>query len=165
MQITIDKNQNGQESKANRKRLKWNWGTKIALAFVLFCSFILFMVVRAFQQNVDLVSDTYYLDELAYQTRIDERNNLAQSGLEIGLDQSQAEVILTFPEPFKEASGAIYFYHPSRKLFDKQYAIALNEDNRQVILKDALVKGRFKVRINWTVDNTPYFQEKEIFLR
>lgn len=143
----------------------WSWAYNVVIAFVLFCSFVIYIVVRAFQQDVDLVSKTYYLDELRYQQRIEEHANLAQSGLKIALQQTQVEIVLDYPEGFSKAQGEIHFYHPSRELFDKRYAIAPGLDNRQQIAKEDLIKGRYKVKINWTVDEIPYFQETEVFLK
>lgn len=145
--------------------IKWNWGTGIVLAFVLFCSFILYIVVRGFQENIDLVSDTYYLDELAYQERITEHSNLHHSGLEVALSQTSSEVKLQFPEGFSDAVGEVYFYHPSREIFDRHYPISLDGQRAQLIPKEDLIKGHFKVKIQWVVNDTPYFQEAQIFLR
>jgi len=121
--------------------------------------------VRAFQLDVDLVSENYYKDELAYQDRIDQQSNLLQSGLEVSLDQVNGDVVLNFPARFAGAEGDIHFYHPSREIFDKHYEIALNDQHQQLISKADLVKGRFKVKINWTANDTPYYQEKEVFLK
>lgn len=145
--------------------MKFNWGHGIVLSFVLFCTFVIYIVVQAFQLDVDLVSDTYYVDELGYQKTIDEKSNLAQSGVEVTFDQTNDQFLLKFPVQFKAAAGDIYFYHPSREIFDKHYTIALNDQNEQVISKADLIKGRFKVKINWTVNDTPYYQEKEVFLQ
>lgn len=123
------------------------------------------MVVRAFQQDVDLVSETYYLEELNYQQRIEERSNLARSGLEVGLQQTRDEVVLQFPENFKLAQGEIHFYHPSRELFDKHYEIALNDQNIQSIGKEELIRGHYKVKVSWQVEGKSYFQETEIYLK
>lgn len=145
--------------------IHFNWGTGIVISFILFCSFIIYIVIRAFQQDIDLVSETYYLDELAYQERIDERSNLAHSGYRVELAQTTEEVVVRFPGSFKNATGEIYFYHPSRELFDKHYVISLDKENQQVINKSELIKGNYKVKINWEVGETAYFQETAIFLR
>lgn len=145
--------------------MKWNWGHGIVLSFVLFCTFIIYIVVRAFQLDVDLVSETYYKDELAFQDRIDQRANLASSGLEVTMKQSGEDILITFPEQFAGATGVIHFYHPSREIFDKRYDILLTENHQQSIAKEELIKGRFKVKMEWVVNDTPYFQESEIFLR
>jgi hypothetical protein len=52
-----------------------NWGYKIAITFILFGALIIFMVVKSFQQNIDLVTDDYYQEELKYQQQIDKLEN------------------------------------------------------------------------------------------
>ena len=145
--------------------MKWNWGTKIALSFVLFGVFILYMVVQAFREDFDLVTENYYQEELQYQERIQEKANLLQSGDEIVIESNEKDVLFKFPESFSEAEGIIYFYHPSRKLFDKTFQVALNEQNQQSINTEELVKGRYKVKVSWKADGLNYFQEKEIYLQ
>lgn len=145
--------------------MKFNWGHGIVLSFVLFCTFVVYIVFRAFQLDVDLVSDTYYLEELKYQDKIDQQSNLAYAGVQVDFNQTQDNLVLNFPEKFEAAQGEIHFYHPSREIFDKHYAITLNDQHQQVIPKTDLIKGRFKLKINWTANDTPYYQEKEVFLR
>lgn len=145
--------------------MKWNWGTKIAISFILFGAFILYMVFQAFRQDFDLVSENYYQDELAYQDRIEEKANLLKSGDEVIINQSIKDVTFQFPETFKGAEGTIYFYHPSRKLFDKRFDLSLDEQNQQKVDREELVKGRYKVKVSWKVDGLSYFQEKELYLQ
>ena len=145
--------------------MKWNWGHGIVVAFVLFCTFIVYIVIRGFQQNIDLVSDTYYLDELDFQNRMDQKSNLANSGLSLELTQGKENIQILFPEAFRASKGTIHFYHPDRAIFDKQYTLALNDSNIQLINKGDLIKGHFKVKVNWEVGETAFFQETEMFIR
>lgn len=144
---------------------QFNWGTGIVISFILFCSFILYIVVQAFQQDIDLVSETYYLDELTYQDRMEEQANLLASGEAITVEQTSDELVIQFPELFAEATGDIHFYHPSRELFDKHFSIALTENYQQHIAKDELVKGNYYVKVTWEVAGTSYFQQESIYLR
>tara|TARA_Y100001972_G_scaffold129055_1_gene193797 strand:+ start:1130 stop:1567 length:438 start_codon:yes stop_codon:yes gene_type:complete len=145
--------------------MKWNWGTKIALSFFLFGVFILYMVVQAFRQDFDLVTENYYQEELQYQERIQEKANLLRSGDEIIIESNVGDVLFKFPESFSDAEGTIYFYHPSRKLFDKTFQVDLNDQNQQSINRDELVRGRYKVKVSWQVGGLSYFQEKELYLQ
>ena len=52
-----------------------NWGKGVTIAFILFVGFIMFMVVGAFRENFDLVSDDYYLEEINYQDKINQKAN------------------------------------------------------------------------------------------
>lgn len=145
--------------------MKWNWGTGIALSFVLFCGFVIYVVVRAFQQDVDLVSDTYYKEELNYQQHINDKANLNASGLSVKTNQTTDYLAFNFPSDFKDAQGEIHFYHPSREIFDKHFVLELDSDNIQNVNKSELVKGRYKIKMNWTAGGKSYFQEDEVFVR
>lgn len=145
--------------------MKWDWGKGIALSFVLFCGFVITIVVLAFQENIDLVSDTYYQDELVYQDRINQRINLSASGQKISLQQNEQHLILSFPEVFEAARGEVQFYHPSRAIFDKSFQIAINATNQQLIDKTQMIKGKFKVQMSWESDGKNYYQEQEVFLQ
>ncbi len=145
--------------------MKWNWGTKIMISFLLFGVFIMYMVVQAFREDFDLVSENYYQDELAYQERIIERSNLYKSGEEIAISLQNRDVLFIYPETFTGAEGTIYFYHTSRKLLDKTFVLDLDTENQQRIATDQLVKGNYKVKISWEVNGLTYFQEKELYLK
>lgn len=144
--------------------MKFNWGHGIVIAFVLFCTFVVSIVVRSFQEDFDLVSETYYQDELAYQDRIDSKANLKASGKELSINQNDSQVVMTFPEVFSAANGTVKFYYPSKALFDKEYPIKL-AGNQQVFEKEDLAKGRYKVQVTWQVGENNYYQEKELFVR
>ncbi|WP_258102760.1 FixH family protein [Marinoscillum sp. MHG1-6] len=145
--------------------MKWNWGTGIVGSFALFCGFVIYVVVQSFRLDVDLVSDTYYMEELNYQERIDHKSNLAAAGVEVTTVQTGEELNFEFPREFEGAEGDIHFYHPSREIFDRHFKIALNESNVQLIKKSDLVKGRYKVKLNWKAGDKSYFQETEVFVR
>ena len=145
--------------------MKWNWGTKIVISFILFCGFILFMVFQAFRQNIDLVSESYYQDELNYQQRIENKSNLAKSGVSISLVQEGKNIVVQYPNQFGSAEGKIYFYHPSRKVFDQTFQMIINEEGKQLISTKDLVPGRFKVKMSWEAGGKTYFQEKELYIR
>ncbi|MFY0598519.1 MAG: FixH family protein [Cyclobacteriaceae bacterium] len=145
--------------------MKWNWGKGIALSFVLFCGFVITIVVMAFQQNIDLVSETYYQDELVYQDRIDERSNLNASGMGIEIKQESDHLVLGFPSAFGDAKGEIKFYHPSRAIFDQTHKIKLDDGNKQIVSKSKLIKGNFKVQVSWESAGKKYYEEQQIFLR
>lgn len=144
--------------------MKLNWGHGIVIAFVLFCTFVVTIVVRSFQEDFDLVSETYYQDELEYQDRIDRQMNLKASGKELAINQNDSQVVMIFPEEFSSAEGTVRFYYPSKALFDKEFEIKI-DDNQQAFDKSELAKGRYKVEVSWNIDEEAYYQEEELFLR
>ena len=48
-----------------------SWGKILLVAYVTFVGVMLFMVVKSFQQDYDLVTPDYYAAELKFQDQID----------------------------------------------------------------------------------------------
>ncbi|MEP0984304.1 FixH family protein [Ekhidna sp.] len=139
-----------------------NWGHKIVIAFVLFAAFIGYMVVRAFQEDFDLVAEDYYAQEINYQQKLNKLSNTAEAGKSVLVKQRGGEVILTFPD--KVATGNIHFYHPSRKIFDRTFEIALT-DQVQKIKRSELVAGSYRVNITWNTDDQDFYQQSTIYIQ
>ena len=49
-----------------------SWGWKITILYLGFVGMILTFVIASTQQDFHLVSEDYYAEEIAYQTRIDQ---------------------------------------------------------------------------------------------
>ena len=56
-------------------KIKWNWGTKLVIAIILFMGFIFVLVYLSTQNTIDLVERDYYPKGLKYQNRIEEIKN------------------------------------------------------------------------------------------
>lgn len=139
-----------------------NWGNKIVLAFVLFAAFIGYMVVKAFQEDFDLVTEDYYAQEINYEQKMIKLANAKSTNKVVRIEQGTDNLILKFPEQM--SSGTIEFYHPSRELFDRTYEINL-EEGFQIITKSDLVPGNYRVNITWKVDEIEYLQESKIYIQ
>lgn len=139
--------------------MKWNWGTKIALVFAAFCGFMIFLVVTTFQQDVSLVTEEYYKEELTYQRRIDEISNAAALGYEVEIRQGKEFVEALFPAE-AAVTGEIHFYRPDNSKLDRKFDFSGNAR----IEKAALASGRYKLKISWNDSSGDYFTEKEIFI-
>lgn len=140
-----------------------NWGHKIAISFVLFATFILYMVVVAFQQDIDLVAEDYYAQEIAFQSKMQQKANLSDLGMRTKMAIGADQIVIEFPSAL--TSGEIHFYHPSRAVFDKKYPVKLDKSNRQVIDRSELVLGSYRVRFTWTANGKEYFQQENVYLR
>ena len=139
-----------------------NWGNRIVIAFVCFAAFIGYMVVRAFQEDFDLVAEDYYAKEIAYQDKLDKLSNAAKDQQLVTIDQTAQAIILEFSEA---AKGEIQFYHPSRKLFDRSFEISLNSAFQQSIDKEELVPGNYRINISWEMKGKEYLQQTSIYVQ
>ena len=130
-----------------------NWGHKITLAILLFVAFIGYMVVRAFQENIDLVSDDYYAREISFEDKMRQQANF-----------NVLEDPPTVPGT-SHVDGIIHFYHPSRELFDKYYELSIAEDRSFVVNRNDLVAGLYRVNMTWRSDDKEYFQQESLFIQ
>lgn len=142
-----------------------NWGNSVALAFILFAIFIVSFVVRAFNEDFDLVSETYYKDEINYQQRMNDQANLLRSGRQIELQQGDKNITFSYPNEFLSAKGEIHFFHTSKTIFDRRFTIETGTLGQQVISKADIVKGNYTVKMDWKHDGRTYYQEADIYIR
>lgn len=143
-----------------------NWGHKITLIFIAFAAMMIYMVVRSFQANVDLVSEDYYLQELNYQQQIDKKNNVAAQQKEVVSRLTVNGVELQFAETVDpgQLSGTINLYRPSEADMDRAVAIALDSQRKQMIAPELLQPGKYILKIDWKEGNTPFYQEIELLI-
>ena len=143
-----------------------NWGHKITLVFLGFVIMMVYMVVKSFQANVDLVSEDYYLEELNYQQQIDKKNNVEAANMAIKYQITPEGVFLTFPDQtyLEKVSGSINLYRPSAASMDVQLSIALDSQFRQLIRPDQFSPGKYILKIDWTDGGKPYYQEIDLLI-
>jgi len=132
-----------------------NWGTGIVIAFVLFISFILGLVIIMCTDDTyeyDLVAKDYYKDELEYQQRIDKLKNAKKLTQNISVRETEKGVFIDFPTniEFHKIKGDIYLYRPSNKILDVTLPISLTGQSQFISYK-TLIGGRWNIQISWSV--------------
>ncbi len=145
--------------------MKLNWGFGVFALYTAFVLFMLFMVFKSSQQKVDLVTEDYYQQELAYQEIINFKSNAEQlvNGLTYTLNKNEIE--LFFPVDHDNISGKVQIYRPSNNGYDKNFEIKLDEENKMTLNLGSTPLGLYKMKIHWTNDSLGYYIEKDIYLR
>ncbi len=149
-------------------KLKFSWPAGIIIALTAFIVFILSFVYKAtFLPEYDhhLVSEDYYLDEINYQQEIDKLNKAEELKENVTLKKTATGLSINFPSEFDptKIEGTISFQRLSNDKIDFELPINLNS-SQFVILDEALVEGRWDVKIEWTVYNNTYlFKEKIMY--
>ncbi len=146
--------------------MKINWGTSIVIAFILFISFILYFIIKASTQDkydFDLVSDSYYKDELNYQTDIDKLNNAKVLDLDIRVKKNKKGIEINFPATYitENIDGKVSLYRPSNQNLDFDIPFILTKTTTLLIPDNKLVGGRWDIKISWTKNNKEYLLKKE----
>jgi nitrogen fixation protein FixH len=142
---------------------KSRWGIGIFALYGGFVVFILICVAFASLQSFDLVESDYYQKGLDYQQRIDRVNRTATSGGSpgFGYDAAQNAIVISFPASISAESlgGVVTLFRPSNAQWDRTIPLRLASDNRQIISAEALAKGRWRIKIDWSVGDTAYYAE------
>ena len=145
---------------------KANWGTGIFISYALFMLLAILAAVYFMNQDVDLVTDDYYQQEIKYQDQIDkiQRTNSLPEKPAINFDGSK--INLSFPESLrnKNVTGKIHFYRPSNPALDFNIPMLLNNDGLQIITTEKMENGFWRLKLNWTMEGNEYYSEKEIIL-
>ncbi len=148
-------------------KIKFNWGTGIVIAMVLFMAFILQFVYRSVaidKYSHELVSEDYYKDELYYQQEIDKINNGNQLEQNITFERVKEGFLITFPQQMdvSKITGTVEFQRPSNKSLDFQQEISL-KGSKLLINHTNLVSGKWKVKIDWKYDDKEYMLKEATF--
>lgn len=147
-------------------KLKWNWGTGITVFIVFILLMNVVVIIFAFSQKVDLVTPNYYEKELKYQDEIDAQQKTLQLSENVIVEYKSQIVVIQFPQEFysKELDGNILLYRPADSSKDLKVEVKIDSTGKQMISTTRLAKGFWKVKINWSLENVTYSDEKSIFL-
>lgn len=143
-----------------------NWGHGITIGFGLFVAYILYFVFTSFGESIDLVSEDYYAQEVAYQSRIEQKRNAAAVKDEVQVTRKGDEVVLSFPEEWRHAitHGEVHFFRPSNKALDVKVPLQLDDHSSLHVPADKLVSGRYQVKIYWEADQKAFYIEKDLHI-
>ena len=146
--------------------MKFNWGTGIALFYLLFMSTMIYFVYQSTQHDRNLVVDNYYEKDLQYQSHLDKLNNAKNLKIDLKVVQNYEEkyIRFSFPTDFSEVEGEILFYRPSDQSKDFTTKIQLNENNELVVPTSEMLAGGWQVKVDWTGDKIPFFKKVNIHI-
>lgn len=147
--------------------MKINWGTGIALTLVVFVGSMFFLIWISYQQELNLVSDDYYIKGLKYEEQIAKQRNTADLETKISFSEDANQILIQFPriDSLQKPIGTIYFYKPSDNKLDRRYRIELNDSLCQTIQKKDLVKGYFLIKVDYSWSGKSYYQESSFSIQ
>lgn len=144
--------------------MKFHWGARIFFIYGLFVAGVLAMVIFFMNQDVDLVTEDYYKDEISYQERIDKISRTKKLVDDISFLFDGSNLKLKYPDAFSPVSikGNVLFYRPSDLKEDIKLDVMPDTAGVQAIDVSGLKKGMWKVQVDWMVNNTSYYSESII---
>jgi len=142
-----------------------NWGYKIILSFIAYAAIIFTMVFISINQDINLVADDYYKQEIAYEDQITRmKNSQSLENLpQIKIDRELAQVSVNFPVDLTRSveEGSIHLFRPSDAAQDFVVGLSLNNDGYQYISLVNKSRGLWKVKLSWTGGGgKEYYNEK-----
>jgi len=143
------------------------WPYAIIATFVLFASYIGYMVQRALRTNVDLVSADYYQQELRYQQRLESvaRTQALPAPVQVRYEAAARRLTLALPPALASQAvrGEVHFFRPSDQTLDFTLPFAPSgEPRQQQVNTSRLQAGYWRLRLDFTAGGHPYFLEKEL---
>ncbi|MBU0559310.1 MAG: FixH family protein [Bacteroidetes bacterium] len=146
--------------------MKISWGTAIAAVYIIFLVVVLGTVAFTSTQDVNLVTENYYEKELMHQQQINkiERTKALPSQLEITLRENH--ILIRYPSIYNytEFGGKIHFYRPSDESNDFVISVKTDSTMTQLIPTKILLRGLWKLKIDWSAGNSEYFNEEIIMV-
>jgi hypothetical protein len=145
--------------------MKINWGTYIIIAFVVFISFIIYIVSGSMNTKIDLVTKDYYKKELNYQEDINRQKNASNLSSSIKFEIISDQFIIQLPEELatNECTASIYFYRPSDKVLDKHFEHT-TQNGLITVNNSFLTKGKWRLIVNVNTEDTNYQFIEELYL-
>lgn len=144
--------------------MKFNWGTGIALVYLIFAGGMIGMVFASRKYDPGLVQNDYYNLDLNYQDRLDRKNNTAALPEQPKLVESGANktVTIQLPAGMGDAQGNAKYYRSATVQDD----FTLKFDNGQApnISTEKLASGRWHVEMEWEAAGKKYFWESSFFV-
>lgn len=138
-----------------------NWGNSIVLVFVVFAAIMVSMVTICMQQeDLHLVVENYYEEELKYQDHIDQVSNAKALGHNVlEFDNALKTIDLKLPIG---AKGTLHLFRPSDAKLDQKLAIDITQLKANIIDISDLKPGYWRVKLTWTNNGSDYYQEEKI---
>ncbi len=139
-----------------------NWGYRIVLTFVLFIALIATLVVISMRQDVNLVAEDYYKQEIEYQDQIDrlQRTSELSQQPEITLNRQRESLLVALNQEDID-EGEIVFFRPSDSSKDRVVAISSVDHE---ISTGGWDRGLWTVKLHWVSNGKEYYTEQTITL-
>jgi hypothetical protein len=141
--------------------MKLNWGRSLIIFFVLFFSWVLFFLLFAMNQDIDLVSEDYYQKGAKYdeQILIDQRSVTYQDSIQV--DTTADHVKFTFCNSLSGSGDSLEIYFFRSSDMGKDLRLNLKQTGSPLMIEKSLLsRGRYQIFINWRQRGEKYMVKK-----
>lgn len=143
-----------------------NWGKKIAILYIGFICMIGLLVYKSSAERVDLVSPDYYAQELKFQDKINQMNNMNLISGKLEYQAKNNIITINYPKSWQEfpATGEIKFYRPSNSKLDFTTSLKIDSTGVQQIQNAQFERGIYTMQIGFTQQGKKYYMEQQVFM-
>lgn len=143
---------------------KINWGWRITIVYLGFVVFMLMLVFKTQQQDIELVTTDYYAKELKYQEQLDKINRANQLPTPLSWKVESSGITLQFPPDIQSTAlkAKVLFYCPSDSKKDVTVECTIDESGKCLIPSDKLQQGVYQMQVDWSAGSTAYYSEGTI---
>lgn len=141
-----------------------SWGVKVTVVFILFAGLISYMVYRCVQTPVNLVTEEYYKDEIAYQQIIDGTKNANDLGQHVSFQQQDSAIIIQLPAAMQGqvVKGSVLFYCANDAGKDKKFTLQTAGNTQQRINTNKVLPGTYMVKTEWWQGKQYYYNQQPV---
>lgn len=147
--------------------MRISWGTKIALLYSGFVVMILALVITTFRQNVELVTEDYYQQEVGFQKHLDAARAANALHDPLRITANAQTLTIKFPERFagQALNGKVLFYAPTKAAADRNFSLTDVKDGQWTVSREKLSHVPYEVQVSWNAGETEYFQKIKLNLQ
>jgi len=141
-----------------------NWGKWIVVSFILFALFIGVLVTICVRQDISLVANDYYKQELDYQQQIDRSANADQLEFKPEISIVNDSIQINYRNFSAVQTGELRLFRPSNAALDMVFELKSTSDTLQVFDLSSQQKGMYKAKLKWSMNDKEYYLEKVVYL-
>ncbi|MFD2202582.1 FixH family protein [Shivajiella indica] len=138
-----------------------DWGKGITLSLIVFGVIIISMVTICVKQDdLHLVTQNYYEEEIKYQDQIDKMVNAGQLDHEVLIYNNQSKIVdLHLPVG---AKGTLHLFRPSDARLDQKITFEITDPAVNSVDVKSLKPGYWRVKLTWVENGVGYYKEEKI---
>lgn len=143
-----------------------NWGYRIVIAFGLGVAFILFLVWKTMQVDIEMVESNYYEKEMAFNGKLQATANAKALTTKITVEKQNEQILLKIDSTTAAAitSAEVHFYNPASERSDKKIAIQASNNGLYYFPAASFNKGKYIAKVSFTSAGKNYYTEEVIFI-
>ncbi len=138
-----------------------DWGKGIVITISTFVLMMVGLVIVCVKQDdIHLVTQNYYEEEIKYQDQIEKMINANSLDYKVLVYDTQLKKVdLHLPIG---AKGTLHLFRPSDARLDQKITFDVKDMNANAFDLKSLKSGYWKVKLTWSASGVHYFHEEKI---